>query len=41
VPATLAHAHAVHTCGLLHWRERPVGLLDDERLFRTFNEGLA
>ena len=41
VPATLAHAHAVHTRGMLHWRERPVGLLDEDLLFRTLNRSLA
>ena len=41
VPATLAHAHAVHTRGILHWRERPVGLLDDGLLFRTLSRSLA
>lgn len=41
VPATLAHAHAVHTRGLLHWREHPVGLLDDALLLSTFNRGLT
>jgi chemotaxis-related protein WspD len=41
VPATLAHAQAVHTRGFLTWQERPVGLLDDGLLFHTFNRGLA
>ncbi len=41
VPATLAHAHAAHTRGMLHWRERPVGLLDEGLLFRTLNRSLA
>ena len=41
VPATLAHAQAVHTRGLLHWQERPVGLLDAGLLFRSLNRGLA
>jgi chemotaxis-related protein WspD len=40
VPATLAHAQAVHTRGLLTWQNRPVGLLDDGLLFHTFNRGL-
>jgi chemotaxis-related protein WspD len=41
LPATLAHAQATHTRGLLHWHERPVGLLDEEQLFATLNGGLA
>jgi len=41
VPATLAHAQAVHTRGLIAWHERPVGLLDDGLLFHTFNRGLG
>lgn len=40
-PATLAQAQAVHTRGFLCWHERPVGLLDDGLLFRTFNRNLA
>jgi chemotaxis-related protein WspD len=41
VPATLAHAQAVHTRGILSWRGKPVGLLDDGLLFRSLNRGLA
>lgn len=41
VPATLAHAQAVHTRGLLTWDKHPVGLLDDGLLLHTFNRGLA
>jgi chemotaxis-related protein WspD len=41
VPATLAHAQAVHTRGLLQWKERPVGLLDDALLQHSVNRGLA
>jgi chemotaxis-related protein WspD len=41
VPATLAHAQAVHTRGILAWRDRPVGLLDDGLLFHSVNRGLA
>ena len=41
VPATLAHAQAVHTRGILPWRDRPVGLLDDGLLFRTLSRSLA
>lgn len=41
VPATLAHAQAVHTRGLLRWQDRPVGLLDDSLLRHSVNRGLA
>lgn len=41
VPATLAHAQAVHTRGILPWQGKSVGLLDDGRLFRSLNRGLA
>lgn len=41
VPATLAHAQAIHTVGFLTWQERPVGLLDDGLLLHTFNRSLA
>ena len=41
VPATLAHAQASHTRGLLQWRGRPAGLLDEGLLFHTLNRGLA
>lgn len=41
VPATLAHAQAVHTRGLLQWNSRPVGLLDDGLLQHSVNRGLA
>lgn len=41
VPATLAHSQAIHTRGMLQWRERPVGLLDEDLLFRSLNRGLA
>lgn len=41
VPATLAHARAIHTLGFLTWQARPVGLLDDGLLFHTFNRSLA
>jgi chemotaxis-related protein WspD len=41
VPATLAHARAVHTRGVLAWQGRAVGVLDDELLFHTLNRSLA
>ena len=41
VPATLAHAQAPYTRGMLTWRDRPVGLLDDQLLFYTLNRTLA
>jgi len=30
VPTTLAHAAAKHTCGVLAWRDRTIGLLDTD-----------
>ena len=41
LPATLAHAQAVHTRGLLDWQQRPVGVLDAELLFYSLNRHLA
>lgn len=41
VPATVSHAQAVHTRGLLKWRDQQVGLLDDGLLFHTFNRGMS
>lgn len=41
VPATLAHAQAVYTRGILTWQDRPVGVLDDQLLFHTLNRSLA
>jgi chemotaxis-related protein WspD len=41
VPATLAHAQAPYTRGIFMWRDRPVGLLDDQLLFYTLNRTLA
>jgi chemotaxis-related protein WspD len=41
VPATLAHAQAPYTRGMLSWRDRPVGLLDDQLLFYTLNRTLS
>lgn len=41
VPATLAHAQATYTRGMLAWGERTVGVLDDQLLFYTLNRGLA
>ena len=41
VPATLAHAQAVYTRGILTWQGRPVGVLDDQLLFHTLNRGLV
>ncbi|MBI5769837.1 MAG: purine-binding chemotaxis protein CheW [Verrucomicrobia bacterium] len=41
VPATLAHAQAVYTRGILGWNGRPVGVLDDQLLFHTLNRSLA
>lgn len=41
LPATLAGAAAPFTIGLLPWRERTVGCLDDELLFYKLDKGFA
>ena len=41
VPATLAESAVTYTSGLLPWRDRTVGCLDDELLFYTLNKRLA
>lgn len=41
VPATLAHAQAAYTRGMLNWQQRAVGVLDEELLFYTLNRSLA
>ena len=41
VPATLSHAQATYTRGLLAWQQRSVGVLDDQLLFYTLNHSLA
>lgn len=41
VPATLAHAQATYTRGMINWRERPVGVIDDQLLFYSLNRSLA
>lgn len=41
VPATVAKAAATYTQAVLSWRERPVGLLDDQLLFHTINRSIA
>ena len=41
VPATLAHAQAAYTRGILMWRDHPVGVLDDQLLFYTLNRSLT
>jgi chemotaxis-related protein WspD len=41
-PATLARATGgIYMLGVLPWKDRMVGCLDDELLFYTFNKGLA
>jgi chemotaxis-related protein WspD len=41
-PATLANAaEGVYALGLLAWKDKTVGCLDDELLFYTLNKGLA
>jgi chemotaxis-related protein WspD len=41
LPATLAKSGRSHTQGILHWQDRPVGLLDAELLFSSFNRSLT
>ena len=40
-PATLAESKVTYTTGLLPWRDRTVGCLDDELLFYTLNKSLS
>jgi chemotaxis-related protein WspD len=41
VPATITKAAASYTRSVLPWREKSVGVLDDELLFHTINRNLA
>jgi len=42
VPATLAKAaQGAYTVGILPWKGRTVGCLDDELLFYALNKGLT
>jgi len=41
VPATLSKAASTYTVGVLHWKDRAVGCLDDELLFYALSKGLA
>jgi chemotaxis-related protein WspD len=41
VPATLSKAAGAYIVGLLPWRDRTVGCLDEELLFYALNKGLA
>ena len=41
VPATVGQAPRAYTTGVLQWRDRAVGHLDDERLFSALNRSLA
>ena len=40
-PSTLAESKVTYTTGLLPWRDRTVGCLDDELLFYTLNKSLS
>lgn len=41
VPHTLAESRVSYTLGLIPWRDRTVGCLDDELLFYTLNRSLS
>jgi chemotaxis-related protein WspD len=41
VPATVAKAAATYTVGILHWKDRIVGCLDDELLFYALNKAFT
>jgi chemotaxis-related protein WspD len=41
VPATVSRATATYTRGMLLWKDKSVGCLDDQLLFYTLNRGLA
>jgi len=40
-PATVAGAVATHTTGLISWRDKLAGRLDEQLLFYTLNKGLS
>ncbi|MGZ2748107.1 chemotaxis protein CheW [Burkholderia stagnalis] len=40
VPTTLTHAAAMHTRGLLAWRDTTIGMLDPERVFDSLARSL-
>jgi chemotaxis-related protein WspD len=40
-PSTLAESNVTYTTGLLPWRDRTVGCIDDELLFYTLNKSLS
>jgi chemotaxis-related protein WspD len=40
LPATLSHAAATYTSGILLWQQKAVGCLDDELILYTLNKGL-
>ena len=40
-PATLAKAAGIYITGVLPWKDKTVGCLDDELLFYALNKGLA
>jgi len=41
VPATVSGAAATYTVGLLRWKDRTIGYLDDELLFYALNKGFG
>ena len=41
VPATLKAAACTYTIGMIQWKDKTVGCLDDELLFRGLNQGLG
>jgi chemotaxis-related protein WspD len=41
VPATLKAAAGTYTIGMVQWKDKIVGCLDDELLFRGLNKGLG
>jgi chemotaxis-related protein WspD len=41
VPATVAKARATYTRSVLPWRDRTIGLLDEQLLFHTCNRSFA
>jgi len=40
-PATLAKAAGIYIAGVLSWKDKTVGCLEDELLFYALDKGLA
>ena len=41
VPTTVSKAATAHSRAVISWRDKVVGLLDDQQLFRTLQRSVA